>query len=122
VVELAGYRVVDRRTVKRLLNETSDLSMKPYRETKDKKPKSTKKELEAAESFSAVNPSRMSGLNEKPREALAGSVFAESEIGDEVDKRDMIKLKDAYGENVCVVAEPATIRMALTGTRVPVSL
>lgn len=78
---------------------------------------------DGAGSSSTTKLVETSGSIEEQKKALIETVFAESEIAPEggADQGDMLKLREVYGENACLVADPGTIRMALTGTRVQVS-
>ena len=68
----------------------------------------------------ALNPPRMRGMNNRPREELLKRVYGESQVGQE-EKGDMNRLEEVWGEDVCIMAAPEDIRLALTGTRLPVS-
>lgn len=78
---------------------------------------------DGAGSSSTTKLVKTSGSIEEQKKALIETVFAESEIAPEggADQGDMLKLREVYGENACLVADPGTIRMALTGTRVQAS-
>lgn len=116
--------MVDFRKVRPQLKKASNLAKTIYEHSGDKthkaKAKVTKNEHDGVE-LNALYASRLVGSTEKTRETLLENAYAESEVRDGVDKGDMVKLQEAYDENVCIVADALTIRTALTGTRVPVS-
>jgi hypothetical protein len=128
---------VNHRDVKKRLLETKDLLAAAAKMDVDRrkaKPKDgkIKDEMEvdiqavnddddpAAKLSKALNPSRVRGMFNRPKEDLLNRVYEESQVAEE-ERADMNRLEEVWGEDVCIMAAPEEIRLALTGTRLPVS-
>jgi hypothetical protein len=128
---------VNHRDVQKRLVETKDLLASVARIDPDRrisKPKAGKVKADeeaaiqvlddeqdpVAKLSRALNPPRMRGMNNRPKEELLERVYQESQVAEE-EKGDMNKLDELWGEDVCIMAAPEDIRLALTGTRLPVS-
>ena len=138
LTQIEGYRVINHRDVQKRLVETKDLLASVAKIEPDRRKLKLKAEKnEADEEVAAevlddehdpavqlsreLNPVRVRGMNNRPKEELLERVYQESQV-DEEEKGDMNKLEEVWGEDICIMAAPEDIRLALTGTRLPVSV